>query len=119
MKWKKGIPIRLIIKYVHNRAAILKGIAAFFYSTEFYVIALIPLYVNGVFTFHAVFFVNPCDFLFKQNTDKPCFSPGCRSPPFSFVFGFIFKNRMEERHMKNYQDNDYALNKVNKFKLGL
>jgi hypothetical protein len=37
-------------------------------------------------------------------------NPHCRSPPSPFDFEPI-SNRTEERHMKNYQSSDYALNK--------
>ena len=70
--------------YIAN-AAILKGIAAFFYSTDFYVSADIPVYYNGVLSFRAADFIKSRAFLFLKIVDKPFGSrPRCRSPPSKF-----------------------------------
>jgi len=63
-------------KKIYKRAVILKGITALF-LLEFF--SYISIYYNG--------------FLLKQIAEiweKPCFSPGCRSPPLPFDFEFIF-----------------------------
>jgi hypothetical protein len=76
MKGKKRKP-PLCVSYTYainkNAAFRLNGIAAFFYSTRFYVLAF-------------AFTNNPN--LFTQQSDKPCgIVPRCRSPPLQSVFG--------------------------------
>ena len=57
--------------YMHMAAILDKGIAAFFYSTDFYVSSAISIYCNGVLSFCTGFFVEVWAFLFKPKPDKP------------------------------------------------
>jgi hypothetical protein len=67
-----------------NAAISAKGIAAFFCSTESYLFVCINEFYNGIFPLlRAACLILPRVFLFPHKTDKPCFSPGCRSPPFT------------------------------------
>ena len=73
-------------KYYIALAAILKGIAAFFISTNLYKCIITITYYNIFLLLYAVYFVITRTILFKKTADKPCFSPGCRSPPFLIRF---------------------------------
>ena len=71
MSWKDTGQARKI-KYIHTKAAVLiKGIAAFFRSTYFYVIASISILCNTVPHCRTAYFVEPCGFLFARKPDKP------------------------------------------------
>jgi len=94
MMQKIKILIRPIIKYIHTRAVILKGVAAFFYSTDFYDLSDITVCFYGVFPCRVDYIVKPCIFLLFCSIKKKLLSgTGCRSPPFFF---FIKKKRREE-----------------------
>jgi len=78
-------------------AAILMGIAAFFYSTKIFTFAHIMAYLAEIFNLHLSVFVRLSVFLSKKIWDKPCCDrPRCRSPPFPIWFA-IQKTKSEER----------------------
>jgi len=66
-------------------AVLVTGVAAIFLSTNYYVIVCFLGYYNGVFPYSTVDLTILC-ILFNQTWDKPCFNPGCRSPPPIFEF---------------------------------
>jgi len=77
-------PNKTIIYIVFNKknAAVLKGTAAFFDSTDIYVLTPVFGYYDGVLPFDIAVLIKYFISLFRQITDKPHLGrPRCRSPP--------------------------------------
>ena len=101
-----------IIKMNTKNAAILKGIAAFFYSTDFYELTFISMYINGVQLIYTDDYVVLYVFSFTQTADKPCFSPGCRSPP-NLVFNPSHPDADEDGYFGKNQNQNFGGNYEN------
>jgi len=81
-----------------QNAGILKGIAAFFYSTKLYELVFVSANSNGLSHSNLLVIRQPSIFLYAATADKPCLDRHrCRSPPAPFVFEPNFKNRTEEK----------------------
>ena len=73
--------LNCLVEYYIETAAILKGIAAVFYSTEIRISPVAYGHYYIKFQLGADCSINLYLFLFISVVDKPCLGTGCRSPP--------------------------------------
>lgn len=86
--------------YINWSAVILIGVTALLLSTYFCVFAVISVYSNSISRYRASALMKIYVFLLQPIADKLCYNPGCRSPPFTFVFEKIQTSKNEWRKGK-------------------